>query len=306
MPLASRSVSSEETGWLERATETLEPLVERYTRLRGIEHNGRLYEHMRLRSLYCRVATLFGDPVLPPATTPDLRTQSPLNLRQVKKLYIDSGYYEIVNLIYCIFYLPLVAYLILQGQTVITLYATAWIGVHALCIVLERYKRALALAWLTHQHSQSTWDASSPEASPHSAFPAWMHRWYFQPLCLESEKLYQALGTERFRLFVVWLKQLTALNPEAEQPKRKIRYIEGATPAHIEQFLEETRISEVTHVIGLLSLVPYAILFWRDATPTGMVTLTPLIWGNLYSTLLQRYHRVRIARILNRRRIRTT
>lgn len=306
MPLASRSVSSEETGWLERATETLEPLVGRYTRLRRMEYDGRLYERVGLRFLYCRVAALFGDPVLPPVTAPDTCIQSHLNLRQVKKLYIDSGYYEIVNLIYCIFYLPLTAYLFLQGQTAAILYAAVWIGVHALCIVLERYKRALALVWLMHHNARNEWETPEAEALPRSAFPTWMHRWYFHPLGIESEKLYQTLGTERFRLFVVWLKQLTALNPEAEQPKRKVRYIEGATSAHIEQFLEETRISEVTHVIGLLSLIPYAILFWRDTTPAGMVALAPLIWGNLYSTLLQRYHRVRIARILNRRRIRTT
>lgn len=305
MSSVSRSVAAEDATWRGRANRSLESLLESYARPTRMERNGRIYELLGLCPIYRKVAATFGDPQLP--TVSDLKTGkgADLNLASVKELYADSGYYEAVNFIYCIAYLPLLGYMYVQKQNAYVLYGLFWLIVHSLCVVLERYKRVLGAAWLEdHRRRHPDAVAVREDIPPISSFPVWMHQQYFRSYGFESEKLYRAVGTERFRLFVVWLKQLTTLNAEPGRPKQRIRYIEGITANYIDQFLEDTRISEVTHVVGTLSLIPFFVLFVREGSPVGMAALAPLIWGNVYSTLLQRYHRVRVARIRNRRRSR--
>lgn len=302
MSSVSPSLPSETVSWRERANERLEAWIEGYCRSSRPERDGKLYERLGLRPVYLKVAALFGDPVLPTAREVRAGHHGDLPPARVKELVADSGYYEIVNLIYCIAYLPLLVYLTLQKKKWLLIYGLGWLCVHALCVVLERYKRALGRVWLEDYRQRGEPPPPPTDETPTSAFPVWLNGTYFRAYPVETTKLYRGMGTERFRLFVVWLKQMTTQNTEPDRPKQRIRYIEGITPNHIEQFVEDTRVSEVTHVVGTLTLVPFLIVFAQEGATIGIVTLVPLFWGNIYSTLLQRYHRVRVARIRQRRR----
>jgi hypothetical protein len=303
MSSISPSAVSEDVTWQTRANATLETFLENYCRVKRIERKGRLYEVLGMRRIYRIMAAIYHEAMLP--TARDLREgRAPdLHPAEVKTRYADTGYYEIVNAIYCIVYLPLLIYLYFQRQKWLLAYSLGWLGLHTLCVLLERYKRSLGTAWLDDYRERNAPAAPPlPDEAPTPAFPRWLYRWYFRIAPFETERLYRAVGTERFRLFVVWLKQMTTLNPEREGAKQRIRYLDGITPNAIETFLEDTRISEITHVIGTLTLVPFLVVFIREGATPGLLLLVPLLWGNIYSVLLQRYHRVRVARIRQRRR----
>lgn len=304
MPSASRSVSSEAESvsrWT-RASDALETFLESYCRVSRPERNGRLFELLGVRRFYQLTSAIYHEPMLPTVQTLREGKAADIHPARVKVIYADSGYYEIVNLIYCLAYLPLLIHLYLLRQKWLLAYGLAWLGLHVACVTLERYKRSLATSWLEDYRVKHPSEPPLPEEeSVSSAFPAALYRFYFRAAPFESARLYRALGTEWFRLFVVWLKQITTLNPEQTGKKRRIRYLDGITPNAIEKFLEDTRISEVTHVIGTLTLVPFLIILLQERSTSGLIALAPLLWGNVYSVLLQRYHRVRVARFQQRR-----
>lgn len=100
---------------------------------------------------------------------------------------------------------------------------------------------------------------------------------------------YRVLGVERFRwllLLFFWGKQ-----------KNRKRYFDG-TRAGLQHFEMQTRQSEFGHLAALVTigLVSVYILYKGHTAIFGFTTLINVV-GNFYPILLQRHHRIQIARI---------
>src|SRR5688572_2196036 len=122
MPSISPSVVSDEPSWRARANASVESFLENYCRVKRIERDGRLYEILGMRRVYRLMAALYHEPMLPTARAIREGSAPALPLAEVRTRYADSGYYETVNLIYCLAYLPLLIYLYFQRQKWLLVY----------------------------------------------------------------------------------------------------------------------------------------------------------------------------------------
>jgi Glycosyl-4,4'-diaponeurosporenoate acyltransferase len=103
--------------------------------------------------------------------------------------------------------------------------------------------------------------------------------------------IYKLLGVSLFRkglLFFFWGAK-----------KNRTKYFNG-TRGGLENFIYQSKQSEFGHLGSLLVIIPVSILFWsRGYVLFALITTIFNIIGNLYPILLQRYHRIRIERILS-------
>ena len=111
----------------------------------------------------------------------------------------------------------------------------------------------------------------------------------YNPRLLTSS--YKLLGVSLFRkglLFFFWGAK-----------KNRTKYFNG-TRGGFENFIYQSKQSEFGHLGSLLVILPVSILFWsRGFVLFALITTVFNILGNLYPILLQRYHRIRIERLLH-------
>jgi len=102
--------------------------------------------------------------------------------------------------------------------------------------------------------------------------------------------IYKLLGVSLFRkglLFFFWGAK-----------KNRTKYFNG-TKGGMENFIYQSKQSEFGHLGSLLVILPISILFlYRGFVLYALITTVFNIIGNLYPIILQRYHRIRIERIL--------
>ena len=105
-------------------------------------------------------------------------------------------------------------------------------------------------------------------------------------------KGYNLLGVALFRralLFFFWGIK-----------KNRVNYFNG-TKGGLNNFIYESKQSEFGHLTAFILIFPVSILFLiKGFLLYAIVTSTFNIIGNLYPLILQRYHRIRIEKILNR------
>jgi hypothetical protein len=108
---------------------------------------------------------------------------------------------------------------------------------------------------------------------------------YYQKIPIESLGLYQAFGVEFFRKFLI------------RSPFRKLNqrvYLKGRKE-YITVFLEETKRSETSHLIGLLiGLFFHLVFILNNAVVAFSCSVFFNLVMNLYPILLQRYNRIKI------------
>lgn len=288
--------------------------VDGWTTLRAWERDGAFYERMGLRPLFALVAALFGerlplrigdagaeaaDAIGIAQPTGSAQNQRPTHApdhaaEDLLRIYARSRYHEIVNLIALAVYAPLPVWLIALGLHIPALYVAVLLTPHALCIPLERYKRARADALLSARgitsRSLSLTDTWRPQliSLPPILRTRGAGRW-FGPWPLESDRLYRRLGVRPFRAFVRALFGASATGGASETGRGFVR-----GRGDLAAFEAQTRVSEVTHVVGLLLHLPLLAVFVRIRSIPGILYVLFMLWVNLQCVLLQRWHRARI------------
>jgi hypothetical protein len=288
---------------------TLEACIDRYARLISIERSGRLYEWTGVRLLYLLTAHLFGEASLPPSRNAAAAMPG-LSRHEIEERRDRTLYYEISNLVIFLFYLPLVA-MTAMLHSALVFYALLLCLLHGSLVLIERYKRAL----LSLHLSQSPISQSSIEVSeemrtvvvgkpvgqmnqPAASQSRSLSTWYFLPHRFETDRLYRALGMETVRQWVILFARLTAAPKQRQGP---IRSLPGASIAHLLEFDHETRVSEASHLVGILLELPFLALFaLRQALP-GIAYIATLLLLNTSFVLLQRATRLRLWRVLSKR-----
>lgn len=111
-------------------------------------------------------------------------------------------------------------------------------------------------------------------------------------LWFENVEFYRALGFERFRKFVV--DYVDKLREE------KTQFMESNYEGRV-RFEQDTRTAEKIHLVaGILNVPGFFRMIIMGAYPLGFL-IGILLWLDFTLVLLQRYHRTRVIRVLDRR-----
>lgn len=111
-------------------------------------------------------------------------------------------------------------------------------------------------------------------------------------LWFENVEFYRALGFERFRKFVV--DYVDKLREE------KTQFMESNYEGRV-RFEQDTRTAEKIHLVaGILNVPGFFRMIMMGAYPLGFL-IGILLWLDFTLVLLQRYHRTRVIRVLDRR-----
>lgn len=104
-------------------------------------------------------------------------------------------------------------------------------------------------------------------------------------------KIYKYIGVDVYRsglLIVFWGRS-----------KNRLKYFNG-TRSGLQNFIYQSKQSEFGHLSAfVLILLMSIILFFYGYIQLGIITILINIFGNFYPLILQRYHRIRIERIIN-------
>jgi len=205
----------------------------------------------------------------------------------------QARYHEWSNWVLWWTYIPgLVAGLILPNWT---LFWTTFLvsGFNLLCIFGDRYKRFL-ISDMVHRGAigDKELDRPNPPERP-------LADWYFAPKPWETERLYLHTGVERFRVMMV--EGTTALMYPPGERERNARYMQKLDRNEMLSFDHNTRIGEMIHTAGFLLHAVMASFFWH-LDPVMVPYFFLLLLYDLYFMGLQRYHRVRIWRLVQRLR----
>lgn len=106
---------------------------------------------------------------------------------------------------------------------------------------------------------------------------------------LRIKKIYDILGLKYFKfflLFMFWGKE-----------KNRKKYFNG-TKSRLHNFIYQTRQSEFGHLLSFIAIQLFAFyLLYEGYFFISLFSSILNIIGNLFPVILQRYHRVRIARL---------
>ncbi len=267
-------------------TDRVARLLDRWYRLRPIEHNGRCYRLLGLVPVFACIARLFGERLPEPDR---------LASAEVAQIRMRARYHELINLMSIAVQLPLPWLAWRTGNVPLTAYGLALLVPHVLSVMLERFKRAICEASSATSVSSESPEHGPAKASDHAAAsdcPA--AHWYFGPFACENERLYEVLGVEAFRRFVLTLIRVSA--PPAKDGAL-LRNVRGGRRG-LAAFEEQTRTAELTHLFGTLLHVPFAVAFALAGFWSGFAFVLVLFALNIICALLQRQHRVRLAKLL--------
>ncbi len=116
---------------------------------------------------------------------------------------------------------------------------------------------------------------------------------YFRPKAVEFDgKPYEWLGVVRF-------KRLLMRFASAAQWTTSFYFLGGRSLEDLRVFEKRSRLSEVIHLVTLFVALVGA---WRGSWVLGAVVFA----ANFHCFLLQRYNRIRVYRVLNRRALATS
>lgn len=274
--------------------------VDAWTRLSEAEQQGRLYERAGLLPLFRLVAALFGEE-LPPARGEPVPAQTTERVQEWLCCYVRTRYYELLNLIALAVYTPFLAILLLHRHWALAVYCGLLMLTHKLALMTERYKRARVDDLLV-QSGVETREASLEEVWRPREFrlppvlATALAQLYFRPKPWERERFYRVLLAASFRSFVLFLFDVSGTHGLGTRDCRMLRGLRD-----MEIFERQTRVSEVTHLIGILQHVPFAVaaIAYRDVAVGLYVAF--MLAVNTECVLLQRWHRARVWPLLHRR-----
>lgn len=237
------------------------------------------------RVIYLCVTKFFREKPLPPVKA----RQAELSPTDLEKCKMDARYFGLANLGRFGFCLPIVLVLyLLQGGWIFWLLVVQSV-LHLTLAWSELYKYNLASSLVANENV--------PDQA--ISFPELNSKW-FEPQSWETQNFYKVIGVERAKWVVLGLYEVIQTTREQRARGETYQFMDSKQPEKLIEFEANTRVSELVHYfVGFLDAIPFvfAILghHWAFALATGY-----LLVCDLYLSLLQRYHRVRIWKIVQK------
>jgi len=195
-----------------------------------------------------------------------------------------SRYTEGTNWVRFIILLPVIWGASVHHFPWLVVYVSLLAASHLSAIICERYKRAVGRELLPYAEEG---DPPIPVLGPLK------ESWYYPPKRWESERLYVCLGVTLTQSWIQSFANRYQLERDRRESGERARTIEQPSRKELDQFERSTRVSENFHLIGIAldSVIHVGLL----------VTWTVLIViFDLECLMLQRYHRVRVWRLVQK------
>lgn len=258
-----------------------------WLQIRSFEKSTRIYQWIGIAAIDDFAARRFGDDPIKP-----YREGMQQSFNRIRDAYYKGQYSEVVNIMSCLIYITMMAGFLYWNVDWAAWWTLAIMSVHAVCIPIERYKRACMLQWLDHPEALT---APDPPLPPRRGPKQLLHP-VFKPRRFESEAFYDKVWVDSFRNFVMWLASLSIKMPGDHQSVHNT--LKTRDLDYLDAFERQTRVGETIHFIGILQHVPFwALIPSTRAWPVLLFALWPL-YLNVYALFLQRQHRARIFRLL--------
>lgn len=262
----------------------------------AIEQGGRLYERVGLRPLFGLVARMYGECLPPPAGG---GLTDAFDADEARRVIWWSRYHEVVNALAVAVQSPLAPLGAAAGSAPLAAYGGALCAMHAACVALERYKRARCLDLLPDG------PGSARPAARYAAAPAFLGRapasLWFAPRRFETEAFFRRTGTQAFRRVVLWVYAVAFAGTEGSRSGPDFLPLGAASLSGLDG---QSRMAEVSHLLGLLLHIPFLIVVVQRGMELGAAYVLFLLCLNLWCALIQRHHRARIVRAMVRREAR--
>jgi len=241
------------------------------------------YEVLGVRRLYSLVAGWVHEPTLP-STSEDVGSWAQCQLQDALQ---KTHYFTMANLARAALYVPqAIAFGMTEYWPGLVYVTVTWIA-HLILVVVERYKKSLALHWMPL--------ASPIDPKPERPIPEWPSG-IFKLRKFETEKFYKGIGIELFRSFSTWAMSTMSYGFTGQ----RMTYIAQPSRKQALAFERATRVSEAVHIGSAISVAPLVVFSWLGA-PLGIaIWSTVIVYGDVMLALLQRYHRVRVWPVIKR------
>jgi hypothetical protein len=242
---------------------------------------AKTYESLGVRPAYLLAARIAGERPLPASGV----APAGLSAQDLEDALKASRYFESANIAWGLLYVPHV-WFFWEAHRGALAYTLGLMGLHAACVVVERYKRALCreiLArpeWLSQESRPKLPEFQGPRASDV----------FFNPKRFESERFFLMIGMGPFRKFVQWV--VTTLTNGLK--KGTVESLPAPTRANALEFERKTRVAEAVHWFGVALNLPLVALSWVSGSPGLTVWSAVITLGDSGLAVLQRWHRVRL------------
>lgn len=279
-----------------RASAWLDAFLDAYFKTRRIEAGGRIYRALGIESLYEKLALAAGERPLGPLDRMTPLEELEFSKADLERTLTGSNYFDFANMVRVVAYLPPLSMAFRSSLWVGFVWGILLILLHLSMVCVERYKRILCATYLTILPEGFVAQPKAlivPKAMKEASLAArFFGQWWW-----ETETIYVRLGFERFRKFVHFYANRTRIDPKERITGSKFQFVEGVGRQNLDNFLQTTRVSETTHLVGLGLNVPLLIPFAVVGHTFGVVYVGAIIVFDAYCAGLQRYHRVRASRL---------
>ena len=193
-----------------------------------------------------------------------------------------ARYYAAGNLVRTAILIPVVVALLGGNRFALGVAEFSLIG-HAIVSCVEMYRFNVLMRMQPEECA-----GNEPAELPRPYF-----HWFYGPFKWENEYLYYRLGADFYRAtyynFAAWVRG------DNDPRYGPVEVDVAPTRRSIFQVLRDSRLSELTHICGLITdLPPMIALLWMRSP--AMITLGVSIWVDFGIIILSRQHRARFRR----------
>lgn len=251
----------------------------------------RFLELVGVRLLYRFIAASVQEPVLPSVgEAPSVRGWSAEQLYERRS---GSRYFAGANLIRAVLHLPVIAYGSLYGYAWLTWIFSILAGGHLLLTVVESYKSGV-VDLIPEDEAGSEID---------TFVPANFVEGWFAPKRFETEAFYHAIGIKPFQWMTTAIIKHIWLTREERKRGVKVEYLRSMNPTQVLRFEVATRVGEMVHMaMGLIDAVPLVLSILVPQGWGWSLYFAWICWGDTWLGFLQRYHRLRVWKLVVRSR----
>lgn len=248
-----------------------------------------------IRPYYKLLAKLSGDPRLPSFREPIESLNLEVTKEEVETLRENSGYFQKVNFARVTVYSPWVVFFAWKHESWILTIILILCAVHLITAVVEPYKALMCERLLLGGAKFAETAKAKPNIEGRT-------KGYFVPAKFETVEFYKFIGMERFRKIMTSWTDFAKLSPLEKEQGKKATYIERPNRQQLEEFVRSTEYAEIFHLAGGLVNLPFLIYFIIHPSIIGILLALGMLYMDIWCSLLQRYHRVRMWKTLQRLR----
>lgn len=246
-------------------------------------------EALGVRALYVFTASSVQEPILP--STKDAPEKKGWSAEQLHERRSGSRYFAAANMIRTVFHLPVIVFSVIYGFKWVTWLFSFFAVCHLLLALVESYKAGI-VELVPPDEKGSEID---------QFVPANFAEHWFSPKPWESEKFYHAIGIKWFQALTTLIIKHIWLTKAERKSGVEVEYLRSHTPVQVLRFEVATRVGEMVHMaMGLMDGIPLVLAATHKLGWGWVLYFVWIFWGDTWLGFLQRYHRLRVWKLVQR------